>query len=95
MAKKIHFDINNNIEPFTLILSTREYTHLGKIHNADVENLICKQNLNAANEISFTVYYELNEYVEPLWDKITNFMLVYVKDLNEYYQFHCYMIFVF
>lgn len=86
MAKKIKFGINNTVEPFTLILSTREHTHLGKIHNADVSNLICKMNFNSVNEISFTVYYEVNGYIDPLWNKIENFMLVYIKDLNEYYQ---------
>lgn len=43
-------------------------------------------NLNSANELSFTVYKEVDGIIEPLWNKIKDFRLVYVKELNEYYQ---------
>lgn len=83
----IRFDSENNIEEYTLVLSKKNHQHLGQLRN--VADKVSKVNMNGANEISFTVYkyddYEDSE-AEPLWDEITDFKYVYVKELDEYYE---------
>ena len=83
----IKFDAENNVQEYTLILSRRNHQHLGQLRN--VTDLVSKINMNAANEISFTVYKGSeaeDEETEPLWDDITDFKYVFVKELNEYYE---------
>ena len=99
----IKFDIENNVQDFTFVLSLRDHTHLGQIRNIDPAETRSKINMNGANEISFTVYkYNESELAkltaklgeekallaakEPLWDEITDFKYVYVKDIDEYYE---------
>ena len=83
----IQFDSENNMQEFTFVLSTRGHKHLGQLFN--VHEPVSGVNFNAANEIAFTVYkysdYE-NGIQEPLWDEITDFKYVWVKELNEYYE---------
>lgn len=83
----IRFDVEHNIEDYTIVLSKKNYQHIGQIRN--VSELISKINMNAANEISFTVYkynnYEDKE-IEPLWDEIVDFKYIYVVELDEYYE---------
>lgn len=86
------FDFENNIQEYTYILSKRNHTHLGQIIN--VSDTVIKKNLNSADEISFTVYKYTNknefgdEEIEPLWNEITDFKYVYVKELNEYFEIY-------
>ena len=99
----IKFDIENNVQDFTFVLSLRDHTHLGQIRNIDPAETRSKINMNGANEISFTVYkYNESELArltaklgeekallaakEPLWDEITDFKYIYVKDIDEYYE---------
>lgn len=83
----MQFDSENNMQEFTFVLSTRGHKHLGQLFN--VHEPVSGVNFNAANEIAFTVYkysdYE-NGIQEPLWDEITDFKYVWVKELNEYYE---------
>lgn len=83
----MQFDIESNMQEFTFVLSTRGHKHLGQLFN--VHEPVSSVNFNAANEIVFTVYkysdYE-NGIQEPLWDEITDFKYVWVKELNEYYE---------
>lgn len=83
---KLQFDVNHNVEDFTLILSTRGYEYYGEIRNVNRDSVNCKQNMNAANELSFEVYKTLDGVDERLWDNITDLKLVWVKELNEYYE---------
>ena len=83
---KLQFDINNNVEDFTLILSTKWYEHYGEIANVKRDTVHCKQNLNGANELSFEVCKTLDNKDERLWNNINNFKSVWVKELNEYYE---------
>jgi hypothetical protein len=80
------FDSEGRVQDYTFILSLRNHEHLGQIRNVDPTTVISKINMNGANEISFTVYKEDNEYIEPLWDEITDFKFIYVKELDEYYE---------
>ena len=81
---KLQFDMNNNVEDFTFVLSTRGYKHYGVINNIRADSVICRRNMNSANEASFEVYKYFDNKEERLWDKITDLKLVWVKELNEY-----------
>lgn len=86
----IKFDENNNVQDYTIVLSLRTHKHLGQINNIEKESVVSKINMNSANELSFTVYKYKNgdedAEIEPLWDSITDFKYVYIKELNEYYE---------
>lgn len=74
------------VQELTILLTTRGKHIYGKINNIDTQSISYKMNLNSANELSFTVHKEVDGIIEPLWDKIKDFRLVYIKELNEYYQ---------
>lgn len=82
----IRFDTENRIQDFTYVLSLRTHDHLGQIRNINPDDVVVKVNMNAANELSLTVYKEDNGYIEPLWDEITDFKYIYVPELNEYFE---------
>lgn len=83
----ININFNNGtVEDFTIVLSDRSHCHKGQIVNAD--DFVYKANLNSANEISFTVYKELGESNEPLWNEIIDLRLVWIKELNEYFEIY-------
>ena len=75
---------NGTVERFTLVLSQRDYTHLGQITNIGKMNF--KANLNAADELSFEVFKELNGREERLWEDIYDLRLVWIRELNEYFE---------
>lgn len=75
---------NGIVEDYTLVLSKRDYEHLGKIIN--VSGVVYKRNLNSANELSFSVTKDLDGKIERLWDEIYDIRLVWVKELNEYFE---------
>ena len=81
----IKFNKNNNtIEPFTIILSNRNQEHLGEIVNTESVNFT--GNFNSADELSFTVNKFMDGKEERLWDDIYDLRLVYIKELNEYFE---------
>ncbi len=82
----LKFDADNRVQDFNFILSLRNHDHLGQIKNINPEDVVVKVNMNAADEISFTVYKEDNGYIEPLWDEIVDFKYIYVKELDEYFE---------
>lgn len=43
-------------------------------------------NLNSADEISFDVYKEINGITDPLWNDLSDFKLVYIPDIDEFFQ---------
>ena len=77
---------NGTVEQFTLVLSQRDQTHLGQIINIKKETLNVTQNLNDADELSFEVCKVLDGVEERLWDDIYDLRLVWVKELNEYFE---------
>lgn len=79
-------DIPPYSKDLTIILASRNLKLLGQIVNIDSDSISYKNSLNAANELSFTVHKNLDNIIEPLWDKITDLKLAYVKELNQYYQ---------
>ncbi len=79
-------DENYNVIPFTIVLSTRSHEHLGALTNVDSSGITYNASLNSPNELSFKVYKTLNDYTEKLWGQITDLKLVWVKELNEYFE---------
>lgn len=75
---------NGTVERFTLVLSQRDYTHLGQISNT--KGIKFKGNLNAADELAFEVCKELDGHEEILWDDIYDLRLVWVRELDEYFE---------
>ena len=90
IGNKLVFDVNNNVEDFTFILSTRDYRHLGAISNINRESVVYNAHLNSANDIQFEVYKSYKKkdknINESLWNDIVDLKLVYVKELNEYFE---------
>ncbi len=76
--------INGTVEDFTVVLSNRNLEKQGQILN--VQNFVYKENLNSANEISFSVYKEVDGKQEILWDDIYDLKLVWIKEVDEFFQ---------
>lgn len=73
---------NGKVQDLTLILSTRDYQHLGQL--TGVKNVHYAVSENAPNELSFTVTkHDLNK---TIWEQLEDFKLVWVKETNEYFQ---------
>lgn len=73
-------DINNNQEKPTLILCNRELKKQGTINS--YKDLTTPINFNDVNGISFSIDKENC----VLFDSIVDFKIVYVKELNAYYE---------
>lgn len=53
---------NGRIEDYTIVLSTRDYRHLGQITGIKSDTIQCGNHLSSANELSFTIVkYDLVE----------------------------------
>ncbi len=83
MNIKINTD-NGTAEPFTIILSSRDKRHFGELLNVTGIKYITY--LNHMQELSFNVNKYVNGIRERLWDEINNLRLVYVKELNTYFE---------
>ena len=93
---KLNLNYDGQVEDWHLILSYIPHDHLGQL--TGVTDFNCTINLNAPDEISFTLYRDINDYhkhcgnkdcdfdgSEPLFDYVNDFMLIYVRELNEYF----------
>lgn len=76
----------NITESPTVVLATRDLTHLGALANVERSSISYKKNLNAADDFSFKVYKTVDGHDEPLWDKITDLKLIWVKEFHEYFE---------
>lgn len=76
----------NITESPTVVLATRDLTHLGALANVERSSISYKRNLNAADDFSFKVYKTVDGHDEPLWDKITDLKLIWVKEFHEYFE---------
>lgn len=89
---------NGVVQDYTIVLCTRNYKRLGQI--AKIQSVNTNNNLNSADEISFSISkYDLTEtyaymkinpenhkkIVMDLWNKIVDFRLVWIKELDKYY----------
>lgn len=90
---------NGRVEDYTIVLSTRDYRHLGQL--TGIKDVVSSGNMNAADEISFTtVKYdfvntgintlgnnEINQKVKlEIWEQIVDFKLIWIKELDEYFE---------
>lgn len=89
------------VDDYTIVLSTRDYRHLGQISGIQPESINVVRNLNSAHEISFTVYkadmikecnfltdeeYKNYQLVKNyIWNNLVDFKLIWVKELNTYF----------
>lgn len=92
---KIRFK-NNRVEDYTIVLSNRSHQHLGQL--SGIKSVKSNGNMNSANEISFTVYKyklipepeipykDIEAFRELIWKNLVDLKLVWIKELNEYYQ---------
>ena len=78
----------SNID-YHIILSNRNMIHYGEIQNIDQDSIGINDNFNSADELSFTVYKNLDGKECSLWDKIVDLKLVYVVERDEYFQIEC------
>lgn len=90
--------VNNRVENYTIILSNRSFQHYGQLTGIKFEETNGSFNLNSANELSFKVYKhklipdenipykDIEAFQEYIWEKLVDRKLIYVKELNEYYQ---------
>ena len=90
--------VNNRVEDYTIILSNKSFQHYGQLTGIKSNDLQGSFNLNSAQEMSFKVYkyklipdenipYEsIEKFQEYIWSKLVDRKLIYVKELDEYYQ---------
>lgn len=83
--KQLQF-YNDQVPNFSIVLSTRNHTHLGQLRNINYDSMTCGLHENSADELSFDVYKTLKGEKEINWDNIVDLKLVYVPELNEYFQ---------
>lgn len=79
-------DFPVELNDYTIILATKSLKLLGQIVNVDFTTINPALSLNSADQINFTIYKELDGIVEPLWDKIIDLKLIYVVELNEFFE---------
>ena len=96
---KLNFK-NGIVEDYTIVLSTRDYRHLGQLCLLKDANYT--RNLNSANEIHFSLtksdFINLDERIDDkdiekykkvkneLWEQIVDFKLIWIRELNEYFE---------
>ena len=85
-ANVLKMDKFGNVKPFTFVLSTKNYKHLGQLNNIDFSSIDLKEKLNGANELSFDIYKEIGGQIEETWNDIVNLKSVYVPELKEYFE---------
>ena len=90
--------VNNRVENYTIILSNRSFQHYGQLTGIKFEDTNGSFNLNSANELSFKVYRhklipdenipykDIETFQKYIWGNLIDFKLIYVKELDEYYQ---------
>lgn len=91
--------VNGRVEDYTIVLSTRDYRHLGQLTGLRTVNNT--NNLNSANELTFSVvkynflkqehndFLSRNAYLRlknKLWNQIVDYKLIWVKELDEYFE---------
>lgn len=86
MSNIIKLDSANRPETPTLILSKKNGEHIGVLSNAT--QIRHKANLNSYDEISFTVYKELNGKKNLHWDDIVDFRIIYVPEWKKRFELH-------
>lgn len=79
------FHLSQELNQPVICLCRKDFEPMGDISNyiADVNTT---ESFNSADEMSFTVYREINGSVNPYWDDIVNLKLIYVHEYDRYYE---------
>lgn len=85
MSMKINFDITGNPENPTLILAYRDGRKIGELV---AENIIVRDSMMNAAELSFKVRKFLNGKKNALWDKISDFKLLWYKEADLWFEIY-------
>lgn len=83
---KFTYNMFQEIEKPTVILSSVYHKHYGVLDNIDMDSFQCTFNMNSAQEVSFDVYKYMDEHYCILWDKLISFKYIYIPSHNEYYK---------
>lgn len=83
---KIKRDLFGGVENFTFILAKQSGEKLGVINTIDLDTVQIDIKLVDASEFSFTVNKELNGKECSLWPEIRSLRLVWLKELNLWFQ---------
>lgn len=81
---KINLNHNHRVDIPTLILQNRNFDTIGMI--AGAVDLTYKENFNSANEISFSIYKDIQKENCSIWDAIVDFKILYVPELKERFE---------
>lgn len=81
---KLPFKDGNLLDKFQLKLSNKELKKLDEISN--VYELSFSENYNSQQEASCVVYKTLDNEECNVWDKLTDFAIVYLKETATYYE---------
>lgn len=79
-------DFPINAQDYTFLLASKSHKIYGQIINVEYESVDNKNSLSSYDELNFTVHKTLDDFVEPLWDKITDLRFVYVPELSEFFE---------
>ena len=79
----ISFDPSHNPEMPTMVLMKKSGEMFGQL---DSKSVVLKDQLVNASEITFVVKKYVDGEITPLWDKITNFKLVYCVEWNTVFE---------
>jgi len=84
MAKPLRLDPAGMPEEPTLVLGNKAGDKLGKL--VGTGNYVYHCSFASADELSFDLYKTIDGMVNPLWDKITDFKLVWFQDIDMWFQ---------
>lgn len=79
--------IRQNMQDLTLVLANRNYDKLGILNNVDINTLTFNHS-TSGYEISFEIYKTLNNMEENLWYQIIDLKLLWVKELDVYFEIY-------
>lgn len=83
MAIKINFDLAGNPEIPTFVLAHKNGNKIGML---EANKSVLRDCLNAASEVTFSVYKTLDGKDCPIWDDIVDFKLLWCKEWNTWFE---------
>lgn len=87
MNSRTLVNINKNLKDLTFVLANRNYDKLGVLNNVDLNTFVYSRS-TGGHEISFDIYKTLNGINEILWDTVTDLKLLWVKELDVYFEIY-------
>lgn len=83
MGIKINFDVAGVPEEPTLVLAKRNGDRLGKLNAKEIQ---LTDSMTEASQISFSLYKTTDGAIDPMWDKVVDFRLVYCVEWNQFFE---------